>query len=672
MQVSKRLRRFRHWLLFPVLVTGNIAVPAVQQDAADLLGGTLPMDDGSGDDGGEIGALVVNASSGPTDDITAAVSDKGQQSTATFNASAPVSINAAQFLGSTNKNSISLFKDAITTTTQAPAASKGTGEDNDRVLEETVKDDSDRALDEAVSGGNQHPTEGIVEQLLRVQLASVKQENEALHAALSHSTASAASLDKELAEAENKRAEAEFYMRDAMNETKKEHAAYEAIAAKFRALEAQRIAELKRILSEKHSLQVNLSNTQNYTVALQDRLQVAIDSGKAAISTATKQEAALTAGLKKARVGEVTYHNDVVALEKNVGRLRQANAHLHTLLRQRVQQLRKSENLRLRAEGALSNAEKAVTKLSKRSGSEPWFEEQVATLRAAAENATHEAKFARESRDAEQSLLESANRDRETLKGNLAAMNKSDAQHIHWLTAALAESKAQAEQEKGNESRAWQVVTQLQSDLKIEEKRRESAEGAAQQAVNRSAVVKHFADTEVQRAAKEADDAELAAGKAVTRAASAESQVGELNQELQAVKAERDELKSSQKQEEQSANDLADEVKRLRTQLADSNDRLSRSEQHAATLQAQFNAVGDLGVPAASAVGKKHGNRDAKKKSSRRDRMRRSLSLIESNDDVFFFKSASPQPQEHDDKDEGPDHAAIMKGDADRLQALLS
>lgn len=52
--------------------------------------------------------------------------------------------------------------------------------------------------------------------------------------------------------------------------------------------------------------------------------------------------------------------------------------------------------------------------------------------------------------------------------------------------------------------------------------------------------------------------------------------------------------------------------------------------------------------------------------------MRRSLSLIERNDDVFFFKSASPQPQEHDDKDEGPDHAAIMKGDADRLQALLS
>jgi len=277
------------------------------------------------------------------------------------------------------------------------------------------------------------------------------------------------------------------------------------------------------------------------------------------------------------------------------------------------------------------------------------------------------AKLSREARDTEQSLLEAANRDRKNLTSKLMALNRSDAQHIHWLTAALAESKAQTENEATNSTKAWEVAARLRSTLKDAEQRRQAAEHTAQESANRSAVTKQFADAEVQRAAKDTQDAELAAGKAVTKAASAESQITELRQELQSATQERDELKSHQKEELQSAQDLASEVHRLRADLADSKGRLARSEQHAATLQAQFDAVGDLGV-AKNSTGTSHASQDGKKhaKQSTRDKMRLSLSLIATS------ATDEASSGESEDKDQSKDHAAIKKGDLDRLQALLS
>lgn len=661
MEISKCRWRFRHWFWLPVLVTGSLPVP--QDSTADLLGGPLPVDGSDGVDdivGEDISSSVsvVNATLRGTEGIISEPEfdpEGSEHLSSSSSSSASASTTAAQFLG--NK--------APAGTTAAPAVSEDTG------------DDGDHTVQEAGDGVNQHSNGTVMEQMLRVQLAALRQENQALHAALSHSTASAASLDAELAKAENKRAEAESAMQHAVNESNLDDAELIAMAHKLQVSEARRVAQLNQAQSEKHSLEVNLTVTQNQTLETQTRLQAAIDSSKAALTAAEKQEAALTVGLKKATIGEEKYHSKMVEIVKSVGQLKQINAHLHTLLRQRTQQLHKSETLRLRAEGALDHADKAVTKLAKRTGSEQWFEEQVASLRAGLDNATRDAKFARESRDAEQSLLEAADRDRKTLKSKLTALNKSDELHAHWLTAALAESKAQTSHAEGNASGAWHVLEQLRSTLKEQEKRREAAEGAAQQSVNRSSVIKQFADTEVQRAVKERDDAEMAAGKAVTRAETAESQVGALNRDLQAVKVDRDELKTQQKQELQSAQDLAAEVQRLRADLADSKTRLARSEQHAATLQAQFDAVGDLEVPKVangttslgSDAGKKYSKKDTKQRRSSKDRMRLSLSLLErSNTEVDL---ASSQAQENNDQEVKPDRAAVMKGDADRLQALL-
>merc|ERR1719213_607887 len=114
---------------------------------------------------------------------------------------------------------------------------------------------------------------------------------------------------------------------------------------------------------------------------------------------------------------------------------------------------------------------------------------------------------------------------------------------------------------------------------------------------------------------------------------------------------ERDEVKLSQKQEIQSARDLAAEVQRLRNDLADSKARLAHSEQHAATLQAQFDAVGDLGVPKGS-TGHTSGTamKHSKKQQSTRDRMKLSLSLIERA--TTDAANQMQQTHENEDKEE--------------------
>jgi hypothetical protein len=349
------------------------------------------------------------------------------------------------------------------------------------------------------------------------------------------------------------------------------------------------------------------------------------------------------------------------------------NVRLRAILHQRGQQLHKSETLRLRAEGALDNAEKEVTNLGKRTGSEQWFEEQVAALRAAQLNATSEAKFSLEARDAEQTLLNEANRDRKNITAKLVALNKSSEQRIHFLSAAVEESKAQTQKAESDSRKAWQMVAGLQADLKTSEHRFETAEAAAQQSVNRSSVVKQFADAEVQRAQKEAEDADLAAGKAVTQATRAESQVAALRRNLQAIKSERDEMKASQKQEIQSAQDLAAEVQRLRNELTDSKSQLARSEQHAATLQAQFDAVGDLGVPKVSMIHASLVPKKQQKHYTSRDRMKMSLSLIErATSDAASLASSQTSENEEKRQDESQKRAAVMKSDADRLNALLA
>jgi len=609
----------------------------------------VDFSDGFDDDGGEIGAPTVNAPASTADGVVA-VNEKSQYSSSNMSSG----VSASQFLGSKNKNIISL----TTTTTEAPAVSDGSSDDTDH-----------HDVEDAGNGNSQHSNSNgtVAEQLLHVQLAALKQENEALHTALSHSTASAASLDTELAKVENSRAEAEAKLKGSVDFGKQEHDALDAMAIKLRLSEAHRVAELKEAQSQRHSLEGNLSATRNHSFEMQNRLQEAIDMGKAALSAAEKQEAALTAGLQKARGAEDKYRHKTIALAKSVVQLRQANVKLKGILRQRVQQLHQSETLRLRAEGAAENAEKEAARLANRKGSEEWFEEQVAALRAGLGNATRDAKLSREARDTEQSLLEASNRDRKNLTSKLMALNRSDAQHIHWLTAALAESKAQTENQATNSTTAWEVAARLRSTLKDAEQRRQAAEHTAQESANRSAVTKQFADAEVQRAAKDTQDAELAAGKAVTKAASAESQITELRQELQSATQERDELKSHQKEELQSAQDLASEVHRLRADLADSKGRLARSEQHAATSQAQFDAVGDLGV-AKNSTGTSHASQDGKKhaKQSTRDKMRLSLSLIATS------ATDEASSGESEDKDQSKDHAAIKKGDLDRLQALLS
>lgn len=629
---------------------------------ADLLGGPLPVDgsDGLDDDSGDIHPLAVDATASPTIPI-AAVYEKSQHLSSNMSSS----VSASQFLGNRDTSSISLTS-TTTTTTQAPAVSDGSGTDSDRHDMEDAENTS--------SSQHANVNGTVMEQLLRVQLAALRQENEALHAALSHSSASAASLDKELEKAENDRGEAEAKLQASADEGRKERDALKAMAIRLRILEAQHVKELKAVQFEKYSLEGNLSATQNQTIEMQKQLQAAIETGKDALSAAEKQEAALTAGLQKARAGEDKYHNKAAALAKTLDQLQQANMQLRKILHQRVQQLRKSENLRARVEGALHQSTQEITRLAKRTGSEPWFEAQVSELRAALQNATQDAKFSRESRDAEQALLEAAQRDRKSLKNKLASLNMTDTQRIQWLTAALDESKAQILREEGNLSKAQQVEAHLRSDLKDEEQREKATEGALQDSVNRSTVVKQYADTEVQRARKETEDAELAAGKAVTRAARAEDQLATVGKDLQAAEVERDDAKAAQKQELQNAQDLAAEVQRLRTSLADAKSRLAQSEQHAATLQAQFDSVGDLTVPKVSASrsgGSANGKKNKKQQHGTRDKMRISLSLIE-RPTTDLVSSTSSAEQENEGKDESPDRAAMMKGDADRLQALLS
>jgi len=650
--------QWQHWLWLPVLVSGIL--PEV-----DLLGGPLPVDssaDGSDEDYGRVIDLAVNGTTNPTDDV-GPVHEKGLNSS---------NVTVSQFASHVSEFASQVLGDQSTKSETRSSISRASAAADVPQVSDSGGDENDHH-DVGDSGSSQHDSSNgtVMEQLFRVQLGALRQENEALHTALSHSTESAASMDKELAKAENKRAEAEAAQHASEERAQQEHDELDAMGKKLHVFEVQHVAAMQKVQLEKHSLEVNLSATQNQTLELQNQLRTAIESGKVALSAAEKQEAALTAGLQTARAGEDKYHRKTIALEKSLSQLRQANAHLRTSLRQRAQQLHKSETKRLRVEGALDHTEKELTKLTKRKGSEQWFEEQVSALRAAQQNATRDAKFSREARDAEQSLLDEANRDRKNLSAKLVVLNRSSEQRIHRLTAALAESRAQIQSVESNSSKAWQMMGHLRSALKDAEQRRKAAETAAGETVNRSAVIKQFADTEVQRAQKEAEDADLAAGKAVTRATRAEGQLAALRRDLQAVKMERDEVKLSQKQEIQSARDLAAEVQRLRNDLADSKARLAHSEQHAATLQAQFDAVGDLGVPKGS-TGHTSGTamKHSKKQQSTRDRMKLSLSLIERA--TTDAANQMQQTHENEDKDESQKRAAVMSSDADRLQALLS
>lgn len=445
-------------------------------------------------------------------------------------------------------------------------------------------------------------TRSVNEQLLHVQLEALKRENAGLRQALVRSQTAAAGLDARMGQAESRRASAESELSQERQETQRERELMQSGINELKtqeSLKEQQLEQVQQAGSEtEHALKKQLGDAQNRSTALQLQLQRLARGAEASRSAARKKQVRLSHELQKVAGKEARFQKTDAVLTTHLKRMEKAVARLRERVSAAEHTLRKSEEGRLRAEGALARTE---AEQADRRGSEVWFEAQVATLQESLQNATRSAQLAREARDTEAQLLDVAQHDKAVLESNLTTLRKSFAKHERWWNTTVDELHAEQERMSSNASSAWATVADLRNQLKAETARTKEAQRAAQEAANSSDMAHRAAAEATLGAQRDKNDADLAAGRAATRAAHAEAEVKKLQRKLQAAQQERNELKAYSKQQLQTAHDLAAEVRRLHGKVVRMRNQLESETQQANTLKAEFDAVKDLDVPRAKA-----------------------------------------------------------------------